>query len=621
MKELDKGITEYNRIIKRLINLFSRVIIALLPRNSTARTMSYYGSIENISFFANLFVEIPEVDKNTARVKWTKCILPRFQEEYIHTVVRRITNFKGLIVEKSENMSATTSMLIISLWYFLFVPKSDILIITPHRKNVYVDDYLKTLLKKPDEIKNLTPMPLMNKLLLMYRNLPTKMKPYFGIEFKEDETQHYRCYLINHDNKNRIYITSGHKEFILNDLLRNQRREHTHFRAIFIDDMAFNRNIDSLWAQLKPHSDSIICVSTPNGKNNLFYELKQTNYADLYTLHWTLKPETSKQWYHGIQKIKSPDYIEQYMNINYEVKYVKRRKSTKKKEAIKDKGIALTNQRLNTPVYLEDLKELSLANFELSTEAIEFEEKKEEEKQEIEKRQKALDKEIKKVLRKQNISCLTGKERETHKNPKEIKSLEYNEVLIKLISGESKSVNLPIIRATSNPEMIRSTARLEKLLGEKEIIFSKYFYYCKDILYEVYGKDHVLSKIEYKMPELTMNYSPRKSEEFFGIKFLEKEAEFVKDEDARQEAKIAQEWAEERALIKARYEEKARQDAEMRKLRGIDEEAEERKARASAWDPGEDDTFYDRNPLEPYEIREQQAKLKKYDPCKPYPID
>ncbi len=617
MKELDKGITEYNRIIKRLINLFSRVIIGLLPKNSTARTMSYYGSIENISFFANLFVEIPEVDKNTASVKYTKCILPRFQEEFIHTVVRRITNFKGLIVEKSENMSATTSMLIISLWYFLFVPRSDILIITPLRKNVYIDDYLKQLQKKPEEIK----IPLMNKLLLMYRKLPTKMKPYFGIEFKEDETEHYRCYLINHDNKNRIYVTSGHKEFTLNNLLQNQKRENSHFRAIFIDDMAFNRNVDSLWGQLKPHTDSIICISTPNGKNNLFYELKQTTYADLYTLHWTLKPETSKQWYHGLQKIQSPDYIEQYMNINYEVKFVKRRKSTKKKEVRNNKGIALTTPKLNTPVYLEELKETSVANLQLSDEAIAFEEKKETEKEEIKQHQKALDKEIKKVLMKQNISCLTGKEREPHKNPKEIKSLEYNEVLTKLINGESKSINLPIIRATSNPEMIRSTARLEKLLGEKEIIFSKYFYYCKDILYEVYGKDHILSKIAYQMPELPKNYNPRKSEELFGIKFTTKEAEFVKDEDARQEAKLAEEWAKEIALSKARNEEKAQQDAIIRKLQGINEEEESRKERVSAWEPGEDDTFYDRNPLEPYEIREYLAKQKKYDPYKPYGMD
>lgn len=573
--------------------------------------MAYERLIEDISFFIDMFVEIPEVDPYKLRcirenedpegiLKWNKCYLPRYQEEFIHTVLRRIRHYKGLVVEKSEKMGATMSMVLISLWYFLFIPRSDILIVKPHRKDVYTEDYLNLLIKNPEELRNNSPMPIMNLILLMYKRLPTKLKPYFGIELKEDKEQHYKCYIINHDNKNRIYVTSNHKEFFLDDLLmQDKTREQRYFKAIFLDDMAFNRKVDNLWPQLKPHTDSVICISSPNGKNNLFYELKENHSADLYTLHWILKPETSKQWYNGIQKISTPDYIEQYLNINYDIKYIKKRKKTEKNKTRK------VNTSILNVISTQSLNNTPTANFKLSEEAIQFEVERE--------KAKKIEKEKKKNEKKQNISCLTGKNRSEHKNPKEIKVLEYNEVLKKLISGESKSVNLPIVKENSKSEMITSTSKLENLISMKEIRFCYYIGYCLDIMYEVYDKQHELNKVKYSRPTKERRYSYRKTEEIFGIECTkEDEKESIAKEEAiaREELKVEQ---AKKAEYKLQQEQLQQQNRKSNGLAEKKAKEERKKAIAKAWLQFEDDNFFDRNPIEPHEIKQLKARKKQIE--------
>lgn len=639
----------------QLMRMFSRLIIGLLAINANARTRMMEECTDRIEFFINMVVEIPELKREkTGRapmgrrpedvLKWEKILLPRFQEELIHTIIRRINNSKNLLIEKSEKMYATSSMILISLWYFLFVPRSDILIVTPMKKNVYIDDFLNLLHRNPEEIDKLKNIPVMNLLILMYKRLPIKLKPYSGMEFIVNKSNHYICHLRNNDNGNRIYVTSGHKEFSLNKLFAdNENGVHRYFRAIFIDDMAFNHNIDDLWPQLKEYTDSIICISSANGKNNLFYELKEEGLTDLYTLHWILKSDTGKEWYNGKQKQHTPEYIEQFLNINYNVKDVLKRtidpekKSQKKKEkedlkkekTVQTSNITLTQEDkvVPPPDMIKKPEKMSDSDYKSFVELINWmnsnakrptDPVKPMEKDKQTKEQSALDKKEnkkeeqkeekkeKKEKKKPKISCLTGVTRPMHKNPKGTQPKEYKEILKDLIKADSKSVNLPVVKNNTKAQMIISTAKLENLIRTKGIIYNYCFYSCLDLLYDVYDKEHALNKLIIPTPKLKNKISTQKTSQIFSVEITEEDKKEAISELRKFEYNRKIDNYKMNAAREAKREAAIKDELQRVTKLGLNPKAERRRYIERGWRLGIDNADHDRDPIEPYQIREAQ---------------
>ena len=72
-------------------------------------------------------------------------------------------------------------------------------------------------------------------------------------------------------------------------------------RGVFWDEMAFTPYSEGIWAAVKPAVDSgggFVGVSTPNGTDNVFYELytDPSNNFGKFKLHWTDHPFRNDQW-------------------------------------------------------------------------------------------------------------------------------------------------------------------------------------------------------------------------------------------------------------------------------------------------------------------------------------
>lgn len=71
--------------------------------------------------------------------------------------------------------------------------------------------------------------------------------------------------------------------------------------AVLWDEMAFTPHSDEIWTAVKPAVDSggrFIGVSTPNGTDNIFYELftDPANGFGKFTLHWREHPKRDDKW-------------------------------------------------------------------------------------------------------------------------------------------------------------------------------------------------------------------------------------------------------------------------------------------------------------------------------------
>ena len=77
------------------------------------------------------------------------------------------------------------------------------------------------------------------------------------------------------------------------------------FSEVFFDEMALQEAVRTVWTGMIPtlgDRGKLLAVSTPNGKNNLFYDIwtnKNSDYSDIYRikLHWTENPEHDEAWY------------------------------------------------------------------------------------------------------------------------------------------------------------------------------------------------------------------------------------------------------------------------------------------------------------------------------------
>ena len=479
----------------RLTKLMSLMLTKIVNSHRYAQTMIYQEGQEKEMFFLQHFIFWPRLNPNhnTRNPVFEKESLTIFKEKYlpercevefIRTVRNRIDNGKNLIVEKSANMNSTLCVILLYLWYFLFIKNTNFLIIVPKRKDVYACSLIENNqidLRDIDEFKKL---PIMNLILYIFKNLPKGIKPVFGVELREERKDgQYYAYLINHDYENTIIVTSCIKGADIDEIIEEVvDNYYLPLTSVFLDDFAFNSCDDEIWKLLDGYTDSIIMASCPNGKKNLFYELKERNAADIYTFHWMLSERTSHSWYEGIQRIYTKEYIEQYYNMNYDVK------TRFKTHAERNKWL----QTLKRPPLTPEEKSLR--------------------KEKREEKKAALAAKTKERSVIKNISCLTKEERPRFKSIKIDKVSDIKDIKYKLISGQTKSVNLPVANDDSDKAMITSLLKLDRLLAIKRRKFFSDFEAAIDIITIYYGKEETLTKVNLRSKLLHYSGTAKKCE-------------------------------------------------------------------------------------------------------------
>ena len=225
--------------------------------------------------------------------------LPTFRDEIkklIYTIdehrrARRTIPIPDLLIEKSRQMYATTAILAYLTWCLLFVDNCQILVTS--EKATKID-------KKGDYNS------LLGRIEQMITMLPQWLQP--------DPKDLIRNHL-------SIGIKSRNS-LITGDAGTNPGRAGQ-YDIIFNDEFAFQEFSETkLASEFAAAKGVILYVSTPDGKNNAFYRLRQaakagTGKSKLITWHWSLR--RTQAWYEK----KKGEYIDaatlaQEQDISYE---------------------------------------------------------------------------------------------------------------------------------------------------------------------------------------------------------------------------------------------------------------------------------------------------------------
>jgi phage FluMu gp28-like protein len=150
---------------------------------------------------------------------------------------------KHMIVVKSRQMMATWVFVALNLWQAMF----------------HKGQYVFFISRKESDAGLDSPLSLLSRAMFIYNHLPDNMKT---LCIKSSAPPILK--FVEMDS-----VIHGVSQD--SDALRTYTAS-----SIFNDEMAFQEKSRESYAALKPTIDGggrLTCVSTPNGKNNLFYEL------------------------------------------------------------------------------------------------------------------------------------------------------------------------------------------------------------------------------------------------------------------------------------------------------------------------------------------------------------
>ncbi|OGX19558.1 MAG: hypothetical protein A3K83_04460 [Omnitrophica WOR_2 bacterium RBG_13_44_8b] len=178
------------------------------------------------------------------------------KKHYIERLIEIWEIEKLLMVVKSRQMMATWLFVALNLWLAMF----------------YRGQYIFFISRKEADAGLDSPLSLLSRALFIYKHLPDNMKI-------KHYTSRQPSMLKFIENDSVIHGVSQDSDAL---------RQYT-ASSILNDEMAFQEHSRESFAALKPTIDGggrLTCISTPNGKSNLFYELA----ADI---QWSAKKEDS----------------------------------------------------------------------------------------------------------------------------------------------------------------------------------------------------------------------------------------------------------------------------------------------------------------------------------------
>ncbi len=115
----------------------------------------------------------------------------------------------------------------------------------------------------------------------------------------------------------RLYKDNGAS--ITGESMNAQFSRQGRYKAILLDEFAFIQSSVTVWRACGDSSPCKIVVSTPNGSNNMFAQLRKSGKIKVKTFHWTKHPKKDKEWYEKQKLDRSAKDVAQELDINYTI--------------------------------------------------------------------------------------------------------------------------------------------------------------------------------------------------------------------------------------------------------------------------------------------------------------
>jgi len=219
-----------------------------------------------------------------------------YQEECIKEVWDSIEKWEPVFIEKSRQMGFSWLIMAIFVYWFLF----------------HNHKYLVLSQKQDDVDKKWDMKSLFEKARFMLRNLPDWMLPEW---WKGNDSYNKYMSISRPDGTGSITWESANP---------NASRWGT-YKAIFPDEFAFQSNATEINRAMMAASPCRIYTSTPNGKGNEHYRMREMALAwkiKGLRYHWSDHPLYTQEWY--AKKTASMDKVSiaQELEIDYNVAVV-----------------------------------------------------------------------------------------------------------------------------------------------------------------------------------------------------------------------------------------------------------------------------------------------------------
>lgn len=270
----------------------------LICRNQIISQMSYNPEFaemvkercrRDIEFWIDVFCWTHDPRKKPANRPF---ILYTFQRSVLKELVYSIEKPKDLVIEKSRDMGMTWLVLLTIQWYWLFGGAGN---------DFLFGSRVAAMIDKRGALDSLFEKLRYN----LYRQPPSFLPKDFdrerhdsNMKFINPETTSFI-----RGESNKYFATSGRYKAILLD----------EFSKWDDDESCYNSSADSAPCR--------IFVSSANGKNNTFYQLRaqQLGAIRVLTILWNLHPEKNTRWYNREKKRRGKLYMAQEVDINYNV--------------------------------------------------------------------------------------------------------------------------------------------------------------------------------------------------------------------------------------------------------------------------------------------------------------
>lgn len=211
-----------------------------------------------------------------------------YQRKLITELNDDIARGVSQLTEKSRDMGVTWLVLAVFVYRWLF-----------HDENFLTGS------RKEDLVDTLGDMSThFERMRYMISKLPDWMVEFCG--FKRKDSGYMKIF-----KADGASITG---ESMNADFSRQGR-----YKAILLDEFAFVDNAERIWRSCGDSSPCKIAISTPNGTNNKFCELRKSGKIKVNTVHWKMHPEKTDKWYQQMKGERSEKDVAQELDINYTI--------------------------------------------------------------------------------------------------------------------------------------------------------------------------------------------------------------------------------------------------------------------------------------------------------------